>query len=99
MNYKKLAALYETEKGKYATAKQMGTTYQSIQNIIKKGSDFKISTLEKVARHYNVPVGYFFDEVEADGQQAKDVEIAYLKGKIEVLERIVKDFRLKVVGE
>lgn len=99
MNYKKLAALYESGTGKYANAKKMGRTYQSIQGIIRKESDLKVSTLEKIAHFYNVPVGYFFDEAEADGQQAKDVEIARLEGKIEALERIIEDFRLTVIKD
>ena len=99
MNYEKLAALYESEDGKYANAKKMGTTYQSIQNIIKKQADFKVSTLEKIARYYNVPVGYFFDEAEADSRQRRDAEIAFLKGKVEALERVIENFRLTLVRE
>ncbi|WP_231725328.1 hypothetical protein [Prevotella amnii] len=41
----------------------MGTTYQTLYNLIYKGSICKVDLLEKIAAFYRVPVGYFFDEV------------------------------------
>ena len=85
MNTKKLKQLFEDGPNKYATAKGMGTSYQTLYKIIN-GADFKVSTLESIAKFYNVPVGYFFDEVEADGSSLRNKEIAdYLKGQIKVL--------------
>lgn len=82
MNIKKLRKLFEASTDKYGDARKMGTTYQNITNIISGKSDPKVSTIEGIAKFYNVPVGYFFDEATADGQSAKDAEIAYLKGQI-----------------
>ena len=63
MNVEKLKALFEKSKDKYGDAKQMGTTYQTLYNLIYKGSICKVDLLEKIAAFYRVPVGYFFDEV------------------------------------
>jgi len=42
-------------------AEQIGITEGALQNMMKKGST-NTSTLEKIARILEVPVGYFFDE-------------------------------------
>ena len=81
MNTDKLRRLFEASTDKYGDAKKMGITYQTIQKIIN-GNDPKVSTIEKIARFYDVPVGYFFDEAEADGRQLHEIEIARLKGQI-----------------
>lgn len=63
MNIEKLRALFEKSTDKYGDAKEMGTTYQTLYNLIYKGSICKVDLLEKIAAFYRVPVGYFFDEV------------------------------------
>lgn len=63
MNIEKLKELFENSTDKYKVAKEIGTTYQSLYNLIYKGSICKVDLLEKIASYYKVPVGYFFDEV------------------------------------
>ena len=63
MNIEKLRVLFEKSTDKYGDAKEMGTTYQTLYNLIYKGSICKVDLLEKIAAFYRVPVGYFFDEV------------------------------------
>ncbi len=63
MNIEKLRALFEKSTDKYGDAKEIGTTYQTLYNLIYKGSICKVDLLEKIAAFYRVPVGYFFDEV------------------------------------
>ena len=63
MNIEKLKDLFEKSSDKYGAAKEMGTTYQTLYNLIYKGSICKVDLLEKIASFYHVPVGYFFDEV------------------------------------
>lgn len=82
MNIDKLKRLFDTSTDKYGDAKKMGTTYQNLTKILKEGGDMKVSTLEGIAKFYNVPVGYFFDEAEADGRQSYELEIENLKGQI-----------------
>lgn len=89
MNTERLRKLFDQAADKRTEAKKMGLTYQGIQNIIN-GSDPRTSTIEAIARHYNVPVGYFFDEAEADGRSAHEVEIANLKGQIKGLKDAIK---------
>ena len=62
MNTTKLKDLFEKSSDKYADAKAIGTTYQSMYNIIYKGSICKVDLIERIAKFYGVPVGYFFDE-------------------------------------
>lgn len=62
MNKEKLINLYSACPDKYGTAEMIGTTYQTLYNIIYKDSDFKVSLLEKIAKYFNVSVGFFFDE-------------------------------------
>lgn len=85
MNTSKLKTLFDASTDKYADARRMGTTYQNLSKFLKGGTDMRVSTLERIAAFYHVPVGYFFDEASADGQLAKDLEIARLKGQIEGL--------------
>jgi transcriptional regulator with XRE-family HTH domain len=92
MNTGKLKKLFNSSTDRYGDARKMGTTYQNISRIID-GADLKVSTLEGIAKFYNVPVGYFFDEAEADGRKSHDVEIAKLKGKIEVLKEAIRLLR------
>ncbi len=82
MNIDKLRDLFEASKDKYGDAKKMGTTYQNMMKLINKGGDMKVSTLEGIAKFYGVPVGYFFDEADADGRQSHELEIEHLKGQI-----------------
>ena len=89
INAKRLSALFDQAADKRTEAKKMGLTYQAIQNIIN-GSDPRTSTIEAIAKYYNVPVGYFFDEAEADGRSAHEVEIAKLKGQIKGLKDAIK---------
>ena len=99
MNKGKLKKLFDASTDKYGDARKMGTTYQTLQNILR-GADFKVSTLEGIAKFYGVPVGYFFDEAEADGRQKKEREIERLKGQIEGLReavRILKECPKKTV--
>lgn len=81
MNIEKLRKLFEATKDKHGEARKMGVAYQTIQNILN-GADPKVSTIESIARYYGVPVGYFFDEAEADGRKAYELEIEHLKGQI-----------------
>lgn len=62
MNIDKLKSLFEKSEDKYADAQKIGTTYQTMYNIIYKGSVCKVDLLQKIAAFYKVPVGYFFDE-------------------------------------
>lgn len=64
MNVEKLKNLYSACRDKYAAAKEMGTTYQTLYNIIYKGSVCKVDLLQQIAKYFNVPVSYFFDEEE-----------------------------------
>lgn len=92
MNTGKLKKLFNSSTDRYGDARKMGTTYQNISRIID-GADLKVSTLEGIAKFYNVPVGYFFDEAEADGRKSHDVEIAKLKGQIEGLKEAIRLLR------
>lgn len=95
MNISKLRKLFEGSKDKYGDARKMGTTYQTIQNIID-GADPRASTLERIAEFYHVPVGYFFDEAEADGRKSHEVEIAKLKGQVQGLKEAIKILKSKM---
>ena len=101
MNTEKLRKLFEASTDKYGDAKKMGTSYQNITNIISGKTDPKVSTLEGIAKFYGVPVGYFFDEADADGLSSSNEEIIYLRGQIkayqDTLDRLgynLKDYLL-----
>jgi len=68
MNTFKLKQLFEKSNDKYADSKAIGTTYQTMYNIIYKDSICKVDLLEKIAKFYKVPVGYFFDEEKYNGK-------------------------------
>ena len=89
MNTDKLRAIFESSTDKYGDAKKMGITYETMRHILA-GQDFKVSTLEKIARFYNIPVGYLFDEAEANGLTVYQTEIEHLKGQIEGLKDALK---------
>ena len=89
MNTNKLKQLLDTCPDKRAAARKMGTTYQTLLNIIS-GADVRVSTLEGIAKYFDVPIGYFFDEASADGRAAHEVEIANLKGQVKGLKDAIK---------
>ena len=82
MNIEKLRVLFESSTDKYEDARKMGTTYQNMMKILKGDVNMKVSTLEGIAKFYGVPVGYFFDEAEADGKSVYQLENENLKGQI-----------------
>lgn len=94
MNRERLKKLFETSRDKRGDAKKMGTTSENVRKIID-GSDVRVSTLEGIAKFYNVPVGYFFDEAEADGRSSHEVEIAKLKGQVQGLKEAIKILKEK----
>ena len=97
MNTNKLKQLLDTCPDKRAACREMGTTYQTVLNVIN-GSDLRVSTLEGIAKYFNVPIGYFFDEATADGKAAHEVEIANLKGQIKGLKESIKLLGFKIKG-
>lgn len=105
MNTKKLKVLFEKSDDKYADSQKIGTTYQTMYNIIYKGSVCKVDLLQKIASFYKVPVGYFFDEepISSNEDITNELNIAYqeinkLKKEIELL-RLGKRGSTKVVVE
>ena len=97
MNRDKIKQLFETCKDKRRDARQMGTTAENIRKIIE-GADVRVSTLEGIAKYFGVPVGYFFDEAEADGRSSHEVEIANLKGQVKGLKDAIKELGYKLHG-
>ena len=95
MNIGRLKALWERSTDKYGDAEKIGTTYQTMYNIIYKERPFKVDLLEKIAKFYHVQVGYFFDEAEADGKSSHQAEIENLKGQIKGLKEAIKILRSK----
>ena len=73
MNVDKLKKLFECSKDKYADSQLIGTTYQTMYNIIYKGSVCKVDLLQKIANFYKVPVGYFFDE-DSEGNLSNELD-------------------------
>lgn len=105
MNTGKLKVLFEKSNDKYADSQKIGTTYQTMYNIIYKGSVCKVDLLQKIASFYKVPVGYFFDEepISSNEDITNELNIAYqeinkLKKEIELL-RLGKRGSTKVVVE
>lgn len=105
MNTEKLKVLFEKSDDKYADSQKIGTTYQTMYNIIYKGSVCKVDLLQKIASFYKVPVGYFFDEepISSNEDITNELNIAYqeinkLKKEIELL-RLGKRGFTKVVVE
>lgn len=105
MNTEKLKVLFEKSDDKYADSQKIGTTYQTMYNIIYKGSICKVDLLQKIASFYKVPVGYFFDEesISSNEDITNELNIAYqeinkLKKEIELL-RLGKRGSTKVVVE
>ncbi len=96
MNIERLKALWERSSDKYVDAEKIGTTYQTMYNIIYKRRPFKVDLLEKIAKFYHVPIGYFFDETDAKGVAEKDRRIAFLEGKVKALQETLRLFRDKL---
>ena len=65
MNKEKLRLLFEGCPDKYVAAKEFGSTYQSVYNLLyKDGTTCKVDLIERIAAYFNVPVGYFFNDEE-----------------------------------
>jgi hypothetical protein len=90
MNAGKLKILFEKSKDKYADSKLIGTTYQTMYNIIYKDSVCKVDLLEKIAKFYKVPIGYFFDEEKITTNENDLLnELDSLKQEVERLNKII----------
>ncbi|MDR1983720.1 MAG: helix-turn-helix domain-containing protein [Prevotellaceae bacterium] len=76
MNIEKLKELWEKSNDKYADAKRIKTTYQTMYNIIYRGSICKVDLLDRISKFFNVPIGYFFDEPSASFTQKKKNNVA-----------------------
>ena len=96
MNVGRLKVLWEQSKDKYGDAEKIGTTYQTMYNIIYKRRPFKVDLLEKIAKFYHVPIGYFFDETDAKGVTEEYRRIAFLEGKVKALQETLRLFRDKL---
>lgn len=93
MNIGKLKDLFEKSDDKYADSQKIGTTYQTMYNIIYKGSVCKVDLLQKIATFYHVPVGYFFDE-DAQGTNDKlTKELDVARAEIEKLRKMIDELR------
>lgn len=97
MNTDRLRKLYETSTNKHDAAKKMGVSFETLQRMLE-GKDCMVSTLEKIAKYYNVPIGYFFDEAEADGRNAQQLEIENLKGQIKGMEKALDRLGFSLQG-
>jgi transcriptional regulator with XRE-family HTH domain len=92
MNTGKLKDLFEKSKDKYADSKLIGTTYQTMYNIIYKDSICKVDLLEKIAKFYKVPIGYFFDEEKNDSERNRLLsELDNLKQEVGRLNNVIVD--------
>lgn len=81
MNYKKLKELVEKEnlsQNKAATA--FGMSAPGYKEMLENQT-MKVETLEKVAKHFNVPVSWFFDE---DGNELNEPKADYKKNCCEL---------------
>ena len=96
MDIRRLRTLWEQSKDKYGDAEKIGTTYQTMYNIIYKRRPFKVDLLEKIAKFYHVPIGYFFDETDAKGVTEEGRRIAFLEGKVKALQETLRLFRDKL---
>lgn len=94
MNIEKLKELFESSDDKYADSQRIGTTYQTMYNIIYKGSVCKVDLLQKIALFYKVPVGYFFDDPVASTQdELLSRELDTAKKEIERLRKEIEELR------
>ena len=62
MNISVLKEKFEKSKDKYADSKAIGTTYQTMYNIIYKGSVPKADLLKSISDYYKIPILSFFGE-------------------------------------
>lgn len=61
MNLNKLKALCEAKGARSELIRKAGISRPTLDAILS-GGDFKVTTLEKIANAFNLPIGYFFDE-------------------------------------
>lgn len=95
MNIQKLKELFESSDDKYADSQRIGTTYQTMYNIIYKGSTCKVDLLQKIALFYKVPVGYFFDDPVCSPQdELLSRELDKAKKEIERLKKELEESRI-----
>ena len=62
MEVSALKEKFENSKDKYADSKAIGTTYQTMYNIIYKGSVPKADLLKSISDFYKIPILSFFGE-------------------------------------
>lgn len=101
MNINKIRELFENSENKYTDAEKIGITYEAMRRILN-GGDLKVSTLEKIAKFYEKPIGYFFDEPmqqkKRERQGAKQLEIERLKGQLKGMREAIDRLGFRLEG-
>jgi len=93
MNIEKLRELHESTANKGEMFAKMGIARQSFIDILTKKSSPRVENLEKIAKFFNKPVGYFFDEPDAEETNKEltqyKTENTLLREKIKDLNRVI----------
>lgn len=100
MNTDRLKGLWEQSTDKYGDARKMGSTYQTMYNIIYKGSVPKVDLLERIAKFYQKPIGFFFDEATPASEEVAELEAELhdLRVKVETYENALRLLGNNVMG-
>jgi len=102
MNVEKLRNLYENANKKSQIGDKIGISRTALFDIMNENVSPKVENLEKIAKYFNVPVGYFFDEETESGNTIGGLEnmfpiipveamAGYGKGDSQVMEYEIED--------
>ena len=68
MNIKKIISLYENSDKKERVFEEMGIKKTTFHDIINGKTNTSVQNIEKIAKYFGVPIGYFFDEENGNNQ-------------------------------
>jgi len=75
MNYEKIKKLYESSGKKQDFFEKIDIKQSTFYDILAKRNQIRVENLEKIAKYFDKPVGYFFDEPDINELNLKHSEI------------------------
>lgn len=97
MNSKKLLELYNKSSNKSKIAGEIGISRVTLNDMTKENANPTIDKLEKVARYFGVPIGYFFDEENIIDQNSQN-KIKELEEELHALRKKVKEYDKEIIA-
>ncbi len=92
LNVEKLVNLYKSKRmTQEELAEEAGISKQALSNMLKRGADPRLSTIQKIANVLGVPLSYLNDETDFTLEQMKNFE-----DEVKKRDEMIEDLRFTI---